>query len=348
MRIGIYTDMHCSFTSSILPLTCKNSNYTYRLQMIIDTFKWMYDVFDKANVDFIVNCGDLFDSYRLRAEEVSAMAEALSYSKGLKEFHIIGNHELLDSQRHFYATALLSNYPNIEVIDQPTKLSGGISLLPYMASDDAAEILPYITNDILFSHLDIYGSRVTANHILENGVSVSQLQNLFSVVINGHIHAYQKLADNVYNIGASSSLSFSDDNNYTPSICVFDTESHRITRFDNLNVPRFIKCQLLTESDIAAFKDTYINKLTKYIVRCDTTHEFRSSVESMMNDASNIICYRIRTADNAPTTDEPIANIELNSDVDNEFDKFLRVTSELKFPLNDYMSVLSDLQEVKQ
>ena len=110
MRVGIYTDIHCSYTSSILPLHIDNSCYTARLKMVVDTFKWMYELFEHNNVDYIVNCGDLFDSYRLRAEEISAMAESLSYNSGIPEYHIIGNHEVMDVRRNFYATALLNNY----------------------------------------------------------------------------------------------------------------------------------------------------------------------------------------------------------------------------------------------
>ena len=77
-RILIYSDLHCSYTSSILPLYSKNTNgFTTRLQMIIDTGKWISDIAEKEPVDLIVNGGDTFDSILVKAEELSAVQKAL-------------------------------------------------------------------------------------------------------------------------------------------------------------------------------------------------------------------------------------------------------------------------------
>ena len=113
--LGIYSDVHTVNKSSIMPYHSTDSKYSVRLQMIIDTFKWMYNVFENEHVDVICNCGDLFDSHIVRAEELNAISDCYRYSKGTREIHIIGNHEIFDNNRNFYSTAMLKNFPFIEI-----------------------------------------------------------------------------------------------------------------------------------------------------------------------------------------------------------------------------------------
>lgn len=341
MKIGVYTDVHCSYTSSILPLKVDNSKYTARLKMIVDTFKWMYQLFDDIGVDLIVNCGDLFDSYKVRAEELSAMAEALSYSKGVEEYHIIGNHEMYDKRRSFYATALLSNYKNITLVDQPLKLENGLSFLPYMPWSDAQDILPLLKNNILFSHIDIQGSRVTPTYVLEDGVDSLKLSNIFRLVINGHIHAYQKLNQSVYNIGATTSTSFSDDSNYSPGVTIVDTDSLFMQHYDNPHAIRFRKLDVTSRTIEKACEE--LDGLS--VIRCDVNFEDKERVTRILSECDKVAAFRLNVI-NKETSYEPNSSdtLELNSDLDIEFCKFLRSCKELKYPLSDYENVVSKLQ----
>ena len=62
MKYLIFTDLHLSYNSSILPLSCKNSIYTTRLQMCIDTLKRVFNVAKQENVDKIIFGGDMFNA----------------------------------------------------------------------------------------------------------------------------------------------------------------------------------------------------------------------------------------------------------------------------------------------
>lgn len=344
MKIGIYTDVHCAFTSSILPLQIQNSKYTARLKMIVDTFRWMYDVFEEHSVDMIVNCGDLFDTFKLRAEEISAMAEALSFSRSVPEYHIVGNHELMDKRRNFYATALLKNYKYITVVDQPLKLHNGMSFLPYMRWEDAQDCLPLLSNDILFSHIDIEGSQVTPQFQLDTGIASQKLSDMFKLVINGHIHTYQKMRSNVYNIGASTSTSFSDDPNYHPSIGILDTDTLQFYKVNNPHAIRFERVLADNLDDIRNFCDSLDHLCA---LRCEISPLIKADANHLLESCENVVAFRLISNESEVTnaSSDDVSLLELKTDVDKEFVNYLKSTDELKYPLADYLSVVNKLQE---
>lgn len=344
MKIGIYTDVHCSYTSSILPIHCDGTKYTTRLNMIINTFKWMYDKFNAENVDIIVNCGDLFDSHNLRSEEISAMSEALSYSKGIPEYHVLGNHEILDKRRNFYATALLSNYNNITVVDVPLKTDMGLSFLPYMEPEDVNNCLSMIKNDYLFSHIDIQGSRLNQFYTMDTGVETQKLKDLFKFVFNGHIHTYQNLGDNIYNVGATTSYSFSDDSSRMPGICVFDTDTKVLQRFGNPYAIRFMTVNCETDNEYNALKILLDDSTSNFLalkVRCELS--LKESVMKLLDSYDNIVTYRIQT--NAVVKsfqtieDTTSSTLEDSSSVYDKFIDFIDNHAELKFGKEYYHKV---------
>lgn len=350
-KIGIYTDVHCCYTSSILPIHKKGSKYTTRLQMVVDTFRWMYDEFEKHEVDFIVNCGDLFDAVNVRSEEVSAMAEAMSYSRGINEFHILGNHEIYDNNRQFYTSALLSNYENIEIIDQPMRKDDlNISFLPYMSADAIPDALQGLDNRILFSHVDVRGYQINESHRLESGADPDILSSKFDIVINGHLHSPAVMKGNIYSVGATTSLSFSDNSDYAPSIHILDTDTLSITSIPNPYAIRFVKQAVSNIHQISAV-------LTKYagipvVYRFTLPGDLKHQAEQLLEGAANIIAYRLMCTSVVPDElpdDTVVERVAVNhvSDVVNQFDSFLDSGIPLKYDKNKYHTILSQMQEEK-
>ena len=76
MKIGIYSDAHFSKYSS--NLISSAGKYSKRLSSLLDSFKWMYEEFNKLGVEVVINCGDLTSSDSLSSDVSSALAEALS------------------------------------------------------------------------------------------------------------------------------------------------------------------------------------------------------------------------------------------------------------------------------
>lgn len=348
MLVGIYTDAHCSYTSSILPLHCEGSKYTTRLQMIIDTFRWMYDLFDAYDVDLIVNCGDLFDSFKLRAEEVSAMAEALQFSKGISEIHVLGNHEVLDKRRNFYATALLNNYSHIDVVTVPTKLDNGLSFLPYMTTDEASECIPWLSNKILFSHIDVKGSLVTPTYELDTGVDSTSLGCYFDLVMNGHLHSPQSLNKVVHNVGACTSLSFSDNSDYTPHICILDTETLERRYFQNPYAIRFRKL----DSGIDSLRTHLLSsgRDNREVIRITVPASKRAEAEELLKSDSNVVTYRITSEVEAVETPDILqpSKLDLKGDIASKFVEFLSISNDLNYPIENYLSVVAELSNTQE
>lgn len=348
MKIGIYSDLHISTTSSIMPLYYKDSKYTTRLQMIIDTSKWMYKTFSDNNVELILNGGDTLDSHTLKSPEISALSEFYSNSKGVPEIHIPGNHEVFSNNLDFYSDSILRNLSFIKIYDKPTKVNDIISVIPYMSTDNIMpDMLKSISNKILLSHIDIKGSHLRPEYIMDDGIDAEILAEYFNLTINGHLHTAEKIDTSknlVYNIGSISSISFSDNNNYIPSICIIDTDTLEIKRFNNPFAILFRKITINTIEDLI----TKLNKLDsgyRYIIRVSTPYDIRDDVKSILSSKANIITYRV--VSNIASNSKSIANnIKIDS-IDNIEDEFINYISNnrdiINYPLDKYIEVIKSL-----
>lgn len=362
MKLGIYSDVHACVTSSIMPNHCNDSKYSVRLQMIIDTFKWMYEQFENEKVDVICNCGDLFDRHTVRAEELNAVSDAYKYSHGTKEIHIVGNHEILDANRNFYSTALLSNFPFITICDKPIKLDDTISVLPYMRTEEITDsLLRCLKNKVLLSHIDIMGSHLRADYIMDTGVNCELLAEYFDMTINGHLHTAEKMdttKNQVWNIGSVTSSSFSDSNDYIPSICIYDTDTKKLKR---INCPYAILFRRMT---ITSLKDLLnkldnLNKIThgnpninngkyKYILRITAPYDIKEKVRDIIKSDDNIIASKIIVTVDSNTVIQTVKTDKIDTvqDMKKEFSKFLDTQSTLKYPINLYKSILEDIDVI--
>ncbi len=344
MKYLIFTDLHLSYNSSILPLSCENSIYTTRLQMCIDTLKHMFEVAEKENVDKIIFAGDMFNAHTLRAEEITAFSDAMKYYNNKIPFIIItGNHDILDNNSNFYSSSVLDLFDNVSIYNKPTKIDDELSVLPYMPFSKITEdLIKDISNKILISHIDIYGSILGNKYKLDFGVEPN-LFNGFEKVFNGHIHTQQVLSENVMNIGSCVSHSFSDDQDYIPSFIIYDSETQETESFEN---PHSILFRSLDtrENSLIEFVEKCLNTHHKYVLRVVT--EDKSKVIDILDKYSNIfISYRVITNSiNSDVVKEELD--EVNIDYDNltkQFEDFLHTQESLKHPLKDYLDVIHEL-----
>lgn len=362
MKLGIYSDVHACYTSSIMPNHSNDSKYSVRLQMVIDTFKWMYEQFEKENVDLICNCGDLFDRHTVRAEELNAVSDAYKYSKGTKEIHIVGNHEILDTNRDFYSTALLSNFPFITICDSPMKIDDTISVLPYMRTEDITDaLLRGLSNKVLLSHIDIMGSHLRADYIMDTGVNCELLAEYFDMTINGHLHTAEKMdttKNQVWNIGSLTSSSFSDSNEYIPSICIYDTDTKKLKRINCPYAILFRRMTITSLKDLLSRLET-LNNIShgnqninngkyRYILRVNAPYDIKDKVRDIINNTDNIIASKVTVIvdDNTVIRTVKTDKIDTVQDVKNEFSKFLDSVETLKYPINLYKNILDDVDVI--
>ena len=120
MKILLYSDLHISRTSSIMPTTISNSKYTFRQNMIIELGKFLALIAENEKPDLIINLGDTFDQCTITSYDVQTASEFFKQFEKLsniKHYVLVGNHEMVN--QNFNAIALLNNISNIEVIDEP-------------------------------------------------------------------------------------------------------------------------------------------------------------------------------------------------------------------------------------
>lgn len=320
MKIGIYTDAHFSKSSSILTGSHGN-NYSLRLDSLVKSFKWMYEEFDKKKVELILNLGDLISSDVLDAETNSALSEALSYSKGIRELWLIGNHEMKSKDSRFHSLSLIKRYDNIEIVeDQKSILIDNETLFKMLSFTSDQEKLNQFELDCLnskeqetfvFTHQMYEGMVYGVN----GGLSVESLscnQNI-KAIFNGHIHAV--FDKGIYHqVGSLSGRSFGDSyQGGLPGILVFDTITKQIERIPNPFATLFYtiesgETEESLEKTVGSLPEEY-QKLLRIRVPLDK----RDLISSYLKDSDicknhNVITYRINSYDNGVKVEkeEPI------------------------------------------
>lgn len=157
MKLFMYSDVHISRTSSILPIKSEDERYTYRQNMIIKTAEWMSELIKNEKADMILNLGDTFDQNTITSYDVETASEFFKRFPQDRE-HIIlcGNHEMLNDKDN--VLKLFNNINRTQVIDTPTAIDN-LLFIPYCDYKDL-DMSNYNGSDYLFLHHDIYGSQI--------------------------------------------------------------------------------------------------------------------------------------------------------------------------------------------
>lgn len=294
MIAGIYTDAHFAVASSILSATA-GYKYSARLDMLVDSFRWMYDTFEKENVELIFNGGDLIDSDFIKARESSALAEALSYGGKIPEYHIVGNHEKEDKANKYTSLSLLDQNRKITVISEPTKIDDTFSVIPYTRELDYIDLEP-LANKVLISHIDYEGMSL-GKITLTSGLNMQYACNYFDLVLNGHIHAPAIYHDKIMNIGAMVGHGF--DDNYSvcyPSIMILDTDTLKTRRIMNPYSALFLKAKVSSVAELMKYLKSIAKlsnpKCLKLEVPYLARDEIRDYLESQL-EKYNIVATRV-------------------------------------------------------
>lgn len=359
MKIGIITDIHASFTSSIMPIHKEGSIYTTRLQMVIDSIKWSQNLFKEKGVDLVVNIGDLFDNHIVRAEELTAVSEAY-YSTDIDEIYVLGNHETLDVNRKFHSSSILENFDHVTVVSHPSVINYkgyNLSILPYMSPDMIKpDVLNNIKGNILFSHIDIRGSHLRPDYTAEFGVEPEMLSMYFNHVFNGHIHTAERILPekgyDIRNVGSLTSTSFSDSNEYVPSAHIYDTDTNEFVSYQNPYAILFRRFSANSIKEVIDKLERYNNQF-KYILRVTVPYDIREETSKIVESKSNVITSRIISDISKENKD--FKNLEITESINSvksdnikvEFLNFLKYDYEevnqeiLKYPYEQYLEVIS-------
>lgn len=355
MRIFLYSDLHISRTSSIMPML-DNSKYTYRQEMIKKTGEYLADIIDQQKPDVIINLGDTFDQHTITSYDIDTASEFFSCFRMFNIPHLVlvGNHEMINQD--FNAIKLLKNITNISVIDKPCTLNDWIlqngqseniqlAFLPYC---DHKDILEFPEGTYLFSHQDIQGSSIRGDFNLPDGIEPNILKDKYKLVFNGHIHK-PSIMGNVVNVGSITTHSFSDDETTVPQCYIFDTNTMDLQTFKSNLCPLFRKIEI---KDNVSELQNYIMNLDnsyKYILHIICPFVIKEEVKQFISTQEDkIIASRINVKvlkDNKEeVTEDGVVNMNLQSNLDikKTFTDFLK-TVELKYPMSLYNFILKDI-----
>lgn len=362
MKIGIYSDVHISRTSSILPLyQNENSKYTLRLQNCINSMNEMYETFENENVDLIVNCGDTFNSHTISADEISAYLD-INHKSFCKEMIIVGNHDKYNNA--FNSIELANMFDNIDVIDDTHVLRNDTSdvdlyFINYFDPKNFNNIIDDLLTkypkqhkkSILFMHGDIDGSLLFGNLRVENQISKSKLIEKFDIIINGHIHCnetiYNKDDKKIINIGSLTTHSFADSNKHVGRYYILDTYDMSIKSFEAKDQVLFRTYEINNENDIIKLKEQLMLKPFKKIVKIKCPYDLKDNIESICQDDDyNIIKYKFifiydnNINESDDKINESIKTINDSKLIDDKFLDFLKIQETLKYPYELYKSVI--------
>lgn len=326
--------------------------------MIISTYKWMYDIFESNDVDVIFNGGDTADSNVLRSEEITAISEAYANSRGIREITILGNHEILDVNRKFSSIAMLENYQFVDLYTEPTanislpvSTDIRVSVLPYMKYEDVtAELLDSLSADILLSHIDIKGSHLRQDYIADTGVDPELLAEYFGTVINGHIHTYERISTTknaVINIGNCTSISFGDSNEYYPGVSILDTNTGKISKFNNPHAILFRRFTVHSMSELINRIDKYNNGY-RYVLRVSAPYDIADDIRKYLDTKDYILTYRVIGDVSKMTARPAMFDSGKITGIDNmslEFKKYIKSGDiSLSYPVENYVKFIDSLE----
>lgn len=356
MKILLYSDLHISRTSSILPTNFNDNLMTYRQYMILNTAKLIKQVALETNPDIIINLGDTFDQHTLTSYDTEIARQFFGELTDLNipQYIIIGNHEMMNDK--FNSVAMLDNVNNIHLINKPTSLDINNTKLAFLPYNDKIEEIELPDGDYLFSHNDIYGSTIRDNILLNNGLKQDILKSKYKLVFNGHIHK-SSIFSNIINVGSCTTHSFADDTNWIPNIYVFDTETLDLKNISNDICPLFRTYEI---DNIMDLNNIIIQKLDnnyKYVLHIKCPFDIKDQVKEILskqkiNNISDIVLkdklllnYKIsiKVKEDQKTkleeNNSKLDNIYNIDDIQQSFKEFLNI-SELKYPKQLYLDIL--------
>lgn len=258
MKILLYADPHVCKSLSIVRGRGKTTQYSYRLEMLINTFKWISNYAKENNIEHTICLGDLADNNFLSAEEISA----------IKEFDIdnhtflVGNHDMSDYDGVYNVANIFEDVINNPTIKQYDDFS--ITYLPYSSDiKDLYKLCDGIdpNRNIVLSHNDIKGTQY-GNIECKIGYEFSDILQNSRLFVNGHIHTGRMLVkDRIYNLGALSGMNFNQENReWNPSVMVINTDTMQVELVENPFAMIFTKIDATAKDIVSKMKKLDDNK----------------------------------------------------------------------------------------
>lgn len=275
-RIGIFSDLHIGVAA----------DSKIRLNETEKCVKWIIEKFKEESVDWVIFCGDLFNSrYSINVNTLNIgieIIEDLAFNFE-KIFLIEGNHDTyyknsnsVNSVKFFQK---IGKNDNIYVIDEAPKFvkikDTTLGLYPWAFTPDSLkDIEDYKIPSFGFGHFEINNIEMAGGLSSGNKFSIEDMFSLGNMIFSGHYHAnklYKDIKQNklLYIIGSPLQLDWGDYNK-DKKIVVLDTatlerkeiENNVNAKFRKIFYSRFEKGEYSEEQ----IKDICHHNFVKFII----------------------------------------------------------------------------------
>ena len=246
-RIGIFSDLH----------TGVSSDSKMRLNETIKCTDWIIDCFKHENVNWVIFCGDFFNSrYSVNVNTLNIGIEIIEkFSNAFEKIFLIAeNHDTYyKNTNEINSVKLFQKFNknnNVIVVDQdPLFLKINqitIGLYPWEYDlEKIKSIDNYETPKYGFGHFEMNGIELTGSISKGSKYNLSDLFILGDMLFSGHYHGNKiykdfKTKKQLYMIGSPLQLDWGDYGK-DKKIVVFDTDSEEYFEFKNKVNAKFEK-----------------------------------------------------------------------------------------------------------
>lgn len=244
-KIGIFTDCHFGVSKDA----------QFRLKQTQKCIQWIIKVFKQQKVDYIIFCGDLFDSrFSINVQTLNSaiiQIQNLAYNFQ-KVFLIVGNHDTyyknVNTMNSINFLAKLSKTNNIHIIEQqPYFLKIGtktLALFPWGFTPELLDsVQKYKKCDYAFGHFECNGIELVGQVSSGSTYSYKDLFKAAHYIFSGHYHGnktYSAGKNILLMVGSALQLNWSDygKNKY---IYTLDLATDNLEQFQNTVNAKFEK-----------------------------------------------------------------------------------------------------------
>lgn len=245
-KIGIFSDIHVGVSN----------DSKIRLDETQKCVDWIIKKFKNEKVDWVIFCGDLFNSrYSINVNTLNVgikLIEELSFNFE-KIFLIEGNHDTYyknsNSVNSVNFLQKIGKNDNIKVIDeQPLFIKIdeiSLGLYPWGITSEYLKTIDFETPTYGFGHFEMNGIEMAGGISSGSKFSLSDMFLFGDTLFSGHYHLNKiykeiKLNKTLYMIGCPLQLDWGDFGN-TKKIMVLNTETGKIDEFKNSKNAEFKK-----------------------------------------------------------------------------------------------------------
>jgi len=266
-------------------------------------YQKIQDILKENTYDYIIILGDiLHDHDRLHTTPLNKAYDFIQMCRlHTKTICLVGNHDFINN-REFMSTNHWMNgmkqWDNVDIIDKTTSYDL-FTCVPYVEPGRFQEALSYVSDwkdkQVIFAHQEIKGCKMGAI-VSEEG---DEWDEMYPMLISGHIHDNQKVGDNVYYPGSSMQHSYAESGDKV--VAVYDTDTKDIQEMDISTVHKKIIYKEISE--IKKMKMTDVSVDTKIVLRGDpnefTTFKKTKKYKDLIKSGIPIV-YKYKSEEEAP------------------------------------------------